>query len=223
MFTSTKALLSPSILLLHRYVFYLLFHSFSISFPLLVHAPLSFTPLFTFTLLSLPSLCFTVYLSPITLCLFLLSSFFFCFALHQVPGQLHGRRQGRLHERKSSQRHAHHHPAQKVHGAHQDHLSTGQETQTGIASSDGGRRRPGQPTGRGRSGRSSVPRVRPQLLIFLHFCSMTRHLLSSASRIAISKPSAFIFESVNVCMCMSRCNTCCLICNLTVMVAVCSP
>ncbi|TMS22533.1 Ankyrin-3 [Larimichthys crocea] len=54
---------------------------------------------------------------------------------------------GRLHERKSSQRHAHHHPAQEVHGADQNHLSTGEETQTGVASSDGGRRRPGQPPG----------------------------------------------------------------------------
>lgn len=173
--TSTKALLSPSILLYTD----MYFTSYSIPFlhPLFSLWLSFFLPtcsfFFTFlslsTLLSLCSLlfCFAVSLSSITLSPPPPPPFLFL-ALHQVPGQLHGRRQGRLHERESSQRHAHHHPAQKVHGAHQDHLPTGEETQTGIASSNGGRRRPGQPTGWGRSSRSSVPRVRCLIIIFLN-------------------------------------------------------
>lgn len=108
-----------------------------------------------------------------TCCVFTLTDFFllhfihsFGFDLHdlsssslQVPGELHGGRQGRIHERKPSQWHAHHHPTQEVHGAHQDYLSAGEETQIGNASPDGGGRRAGQPAGGGRSGWSSVPRV----------------------------------------------------------------
>lgn len=77
----------------------------------------------------------------------------------QVPGKLHGGRQGRINERKSPQRYAHRHTAQEVHGAHQDYLPAGEETQAGHAPSDGGGGRAGQPAGGGRSGWSSVPRV----------------------------------------------------------------
>ena len=152
------------------------------------------TLLYIFTSFSIPSLsgylvssphtffhCFTFTVS-LSLSLFVSSSS--SVVPPQVPGQLHGRRQGRLHEGKSAQRHAHHHPSEKVHGAHQDHVPTGEEAQAGVASSDGGRRRPGQPIGRGRSGGSSVPRVRlylkyhsfshfAELLIFLHLGSVT--------------------------------------------------
>lgn len=82
--TSTKALLSPSIPLLHWHVFYFLFHSFSVSFPLFLsgypffspHTPLSFTLLSLFTILSLHSLLHCLCL----LSLFVSSSFFFLFS-----------------------------------------------------------------------------------------------------------------------------------------------
>lgn len=102
-------------------------------------------------------------LSPLSLSLshrsLSLSSFLFPLPLRQVPGQLHGRRQGRLHERKPPQRHAHHHPSQEVHGAHAHHLPPGQEAQAGLPSAHGGGRGVGQPAGGGRTGRGSVPRV----------------------------------------------------------------
>lgn len=113
---------------------------------------------------------------------FLSTASFVPFRLRQVPGQLHGRRQRGLHERKSSQRHAHHHPTQEVHSAHQNHLSAGQEAQTGVASSDGGRRRPGEQTGRGRPGGSSVPWVRLHLLIYkCAWCCYCTFLCSKVS------------------------------------------
>lgn len=200
-FTSAKALLSPSILRLNWCVFY--------SIPFLYPLFLWFPTCYSFSHFSSTCLyahCFTVSHHSLSLPPFFL--FLPLFAFHQVPGQLYGRRPGWLHERKSSQWHAHHHPAEKVHSAHQDHLSTGQETQTGVASSDGGRRRPGQPTGWGRSGRSSVPRVRLDFfvaicsfqcccyllncLFFCTFCWVTWHLLPSASCHRHLQPSAFI-------------------------------
>lgn len=68
------------------------------------------TPLFIST--TAKPTCFTYYFSPISVFFPALPFLhhFFLFFLHQVPGQLHGRCQGGLHERKSSQRHAHHHP-----------------------------------------------------------------------------------------------------------------
>lgn len=101
---------------------------------------------------------FLVYLS-LHLLLHLVSSRLILL-LHQVPSQFYGWCQRWFHERKSPQWHAHSHPAQKVHGAHQDHLSTSQEAQTGVASSHGGRRRLGQQAGGSWSCRSSVSGVR---------------------------------------------------------------
>lgn len=96
------------------------------------------------------------------------------YTLIQVPGQLHGWRQRRLHEGKSPQRHADHHPTEKVYGTHQDHLSSSQEAQVGLPSSDGGRRRPGEQTGGGWTGWGSV------LGVGLHFLSLNMSDLSTA-------------------------------------------
>lgn len=131
--------------------------------------------------------------------------------LHQVPSQLHGGCQGRLHERESPQWHAHHHPAQKMHGANPDHLSTGQATQTGVTSADGGRRRPGQPTGWGRPSGSPVPRVRPHwlpmrfalLFIFVCLCLVSWHFPFSASCHHISNHLLYCLKAW-MCACWSN-------------------
>lgn len=204
--TSTKAPLSPSLLLFHWWCILLLLYF-------------------------LPP-CFTVFLS--------LPPFFPSISLVlQVSRQLHGGRQGRLHEGESSQRHADHHPAQEVHGAHQDHLPTGQETQTGFASSDGGRRRPGQPISGSGSGRSSVPRVRltsfikTSLVLFrtcIFFPRLFGDLTSLSLRFLHRHPQNHLCWYLNVWMCVRACRgvkktkTCCLSCSLSVnRFSVCSP
>lgn len=57
----------------------------------------------------------------------------------QVPGQLHGGRPWRLHEGESPPGDADHRSSQEVHGAHKDHLPTGQEAAAGPAPHGGGR------------------------------------------------------------------------------------
>lgn len=84
----------------------------------------------------------------------------------QVPGQLHGGCTRRLHEGQQTQRHAHHHPSQEMHGAHTDHLSSGQKAQTGVPASHGGGRGAGQQAGGGWTSGSSVPRVGGEELLF---------------------------------------------------------
>lgn len=101
--------LSPSILLLNQHLplLSLLFYILSL-FGYLFFFSLRFLSLsshFLHPVLYCLSVCYH------SLSLWLFSSFFFLFTLHQIPGQLHGWCQGRLHERKSSQWHAHHHPA----------------------------------------------------------------------------------------------------------------
>lgn len=210
---------SPSILPFNQRVF----PSRSILFSL--HPLISFPPN---TLIS-----HSLLLSPLSLSLshrsLSLSSFLFPLPLRQVPGQLHGRRQGRLHERKPPQRHAHHHPAQEVHGAHQDHLPTGQEAQAGIASPDGGGRRPGQPAGGGRPRGGPVPRVRcgvvakASLCLLIDFSRTTR--TSPPFRFSPSPSPAIRVDATVVWSewtCMFRWNTGCLICSYSVIAAVCS-
>lgn len=136
--TSAKDSLSSSVLLLNLELYFINNFLSPISLHYLFF--LSFFAIFVLSALLRGH--FSLSFSSTTLCFFFLFALFI-FTLCQVPRELHGRRQGWLHERKSSQWHAHHHPTQEVHGAHQDHLSTGEEAQTSVSSSDGGRRRPG--------------------------------------------------------------------------------
>lgn len=157
--TSTKAPLWSSVQLINQHLFFFLFHFFSLPFTCPLWLSLFLFTLFYLLSLHTPFPFFSLSCHSTSLPLFF--RLFLLFTFRQVPGQLHGRRQGWFHERKPSQRYENHHPAQKVHSTHPDHVSTGEEAQIGVASPDGGRRRPGQQTCWGRSRRSAVPWVRP--------------------------------------------------------------
>lgn len=83
-----------------------------------------------------------------------------CLVLLQLPGQLHGGRQGWSHARLPAQRPAHHHPAQEVQRTHTCHVSVGEEAPSGHHAPHGWGRGPGQQAHRGGALWSPVPWVR---------------------------------------------------------------